>query len=94
MGQIGSLKGVGQLIIDGDEFDGVNYSITVSVDPSGVKDQRGKITTSGKALWDLSEVGGGMLRLEDGTEVDIVLLSTNEAQFVAEIQVNGPLPGF
>ena len=94
MGQIGSIKGVGQLIIDGDEFDGVNYSITVSVDPSGIKDQRGQITTSGQALWDLSEVGGGMLRLKDGTEVDIVLLSTNVAQFVAEIQVDGPLPGF
>ena len=94
MGQIGSLKGAGQLIIDGDEFDGVNYSITVSVDPSGVKDQRGQITTSGQALWDLSEVGGGVLRLEDGTEVDIVLLSTNIERFVAEISLPGPLPGF
>ena len=94
MSQIGSLKGVGQLIIDGDEFNGVNYSITVSVDPSGTKDQRGQITTSGQALWDLSEVGGGVLRLEDGTEVDIVVLSTNVAQFVAEIQVDGPLPDF
>ena len=94
MGQIGSLKGVGQLIIDGDEFDGVNYSITVSVGPSGIKDQRGQITTSAQALWDFSQIGAGVLRLEDGTEVDIIHLSTDGLRTVAEIHVNSPLPGF
>ena len=94
MRQIGNLNGVGQLIVDGDEFDGVGYSITVSI-ADGEKIQRGQITPpSAQALWDLSEVGGGVLRLEDGTEVDIVLLSTNVTQFVAEIQVNSALPGF
>ena len=94
MGQIGSLKGVGQLIVNGDEFDGVKYSITVSIDEFGMKKQWGQITTSAQVLLDLSEVGGGVLRLEDGTEVDVVHLSTVPAGTVAEIQVNGPLPGF
>ena len=94
MGQIGSIKGVGQLIVGGEEFDGTKYSIIVSVDPSGVKDQRGQIRTSAQVLLDLSQLGGGVLRLEDGTEVDIVLLSTDVAQSVAEISVPGPLPGF
>ena len=94
MGQIGSLKGVGQLIVDGDEFDSVNYSITVSIGPSGIKDQRGQITASAQALWDFSQIGGGVLRLEDGTEVDIIHLSTDIVRNVAEIHVNSPLPGF
>ena len=39
MGQIGSLKGVGQLIVGGEEFDGVKYSIIVSIDEIGTKNQ-------------------------------------------------------
>lgn len=94
MGQIGSIKGVGQLIVGGEEFDGVKYSIIVSIDEIGTKNQRGQITTSPQVLLDLSQIGGGVLRLEDGTEVDIVHLSTDVAEFVAEIHVNDPLPGF
>jgi len=94
MGQIGSIKGVGQLIVGGEEFDSVKYSIIVSIDKLGMKKQWGQITTSPQALLDLSQVGGGVLRLEDGTEVDIVHLSTDVAKSVAEISVPGPLPGF
>ena len=94
MGQIGSIKGVGQLIVGGEEFDGVKYSIIVSIDEIGTKHQWGQITTSPQVLLDLSQIGGGVLRLEDGTEVDIVHVSTDVAQSVAEIQVNDPLPGF
>ena len=94
MGQIGSLKGVGQLIVGGEEFDGVKYSIIVSIDEIGTKHQWGQITASPQVLLDLSQIGGGVLRLEGGTEVDIVHVSTDVAQSVAEIQVNDPLPGF
>ena len=94
MGQIGSIKGVGQLIVGGEEFDRVKYSIIVSIDEIGTKHQWGQITASPQVLLDLSQIGGGVLRLKDGTEVDIVHVSTNVAQSVAEIQVNGPLPGF
>ncbi len=84
----------GRRHVDGDEFDSVNYSITVSVGPGGIKDQRGQITASAQALWDFSQIGGGVLRLEDGTEVDIIHLSTDDVRNVAEIYVNGALPGF
>ena len=94
MGQIGSIKGVGQLIVGGEEFDGVKYSITVSIDEIGTKNQWGQISTSAQVLLDLSQLGGGVLRLEDGTEVDIVHLSTDVAESVAEISLCSPLPGF
>ncbi len=94
MGQIGSIKGVGQLIVDGEEFDGTKYSIIVTIDELGTKNQWAQITASPQVLLDLSQVGGGVLRLEDGTEVDIVHLSTDVAKSVAEISVPGPLPGF
>ena len=93
MGQIGSLRGIGQLIIDGDEFDGVSYAISVSI-ADGEKIQRGRVRASPHVLWEFSDAGGGVLRLEDGTEVDIVHLSTDVAESVAEIQVSDPLPGF
>ena len=93
MGQIGSIEGFGQLIVGDDEFTGVGYTIFVSI-ADGEKIQRGQVTASAQVLWDLSQAGGGVLRLEDGTEVDIVHLSTDLAQTVAEIYVNGPLPGF
>ena len=94
MGKIGSIKGVGQLIVGGEEFDGVKYSIIASIDEIGTKHQWGQITASPQVLLDLSQIGGGVLRLKDGTEVDIVHVSTDVAQSVAEIHVNGPLPGF
>ena len=94
MGKMGSIKGVGQLIVGGEEFDGVKYCIIVSIDELGMKKQGGQITTSAQVLLDLSQVGGGVLRLEDGTEVDIVHLSTDVAESVAEISVPDPLPGF
>ena len=94
MDKIGSIKGVGQLIVGGEEFDGVKYSITVSIDELGTKKQWGQITTSAQVLLDLSEVGGAVLRLEDGIEVDIIHVSTDVAESVAEISVNSPLPGF
>ena len=94
MGQIGSIKGVGQLMVGGEEFDGVKYSIIVSIDELGMKNQWGQIRTSAQVLLDLSQLGGGVLRLEDGTEVDIVHLSTDVAESAAEISVPGPLPGF
>ena len=92
MGQVGSIKGVGQLIVGGEEFDGVKYSIIVSIDEIGTKHQWGQITASPQVLMDLSQIGGGVLRLEDGTEVDIVHVSTDVAQSVAKIQVIGELP--
>ena len=90
---VGHLKGFGHLIVGYDEFGDVGYSITVSID-SGVKNQRGQITAPPQALLDLSQLGGGVLRLEDGTEVDIVHLSTDIVNSVAEIHVIGSLPGF
>ena len=93
MGQVGSLKGVGHLIIDGDEFDGVSYAIFVSI-ADGDKIQRGRVRASPAVLWKFSDAGGAVLRLEDGTEVDIVHVSTDLAESVAEIYVDGPLPGF
>ena len=93
MGQVRSLKGAGQLIIDGDEFDGVSYAIFVSI-ADGEKIQWGRVRASPAVLWKFSDAGGGVLRLEDGTEVDIVHLSTDVAESVAGISVNGPLPGF
>jgi hypothetical protein len=92
MTHLGTIEGVGRLIVDSDDTCEAEYRIRISqTGAAGLKSARGTLSADQSALWKAMNLRKARLRLEDGTEVEIIIERLGDP---ADIIVNDPIPGF
>ncbi len=94
MPQIGDLEGVGSLIVNGEEFKEVRYSINAE-DQHSDNDKTfvGEIKAPADALWKLFHYDEAFLRLENNTDLRIVHIQTDVGASIAKIRIKDKVPG-
>jgi hypothetical protein len=93
MSKLGSLSGIGALLLDGDPIAKAEYEIVVNQDDAGRKLAFGwmRISKHAIGLIDVS-TGNYSLELQDSRRVELVL--GEAAENVINFDVSGPVPGF
>ncbi len=91
MTYLGSLRGTGRVLIDGEDIGGASYEIRV-YRTKHRKEARGRIDADISTIQRFIEANGAVLQLEDGQTLQI-LLERWQGNAV-EIVVSGPVPGF
>ena len=94
MGHLGTIEGIGRLIVDSADVCETRYRISVQQ-----RDEFGPIMNSGTLEADLDELHKAwssgsdcVLRLETGDEISLNIDALTDSG--AAISVNGPIPGF
>lgn len=93
MNKLGSLTGVGALLLDGELVAKAEYEITVNQDDAGLKLAFGWMRVSNQVIGLIDQsTGNYSLKLENSGSVELALgeITGNTINF----DVSGPVPGF
>lgn len=92
---LGELHGLGTLTLDDTHYAEVEYHIVVRRDWADRVIAEGMLSADSRILFNLfTTENGGILRLEDGGEMRIVLRDHAVGTEFGDIKVDGPVPGF
>ena len=94
MTYLGSIRGSGRVLVDGEEVGEARYSISV-FQPRHLKVANGTLEADDSVIWAAYQASRGCaLVLEDGESVEFVYRQSSVGSGIAAIDVSGPVPGF
>jgi hypothetical protein len=93
MVHLGTLRGLGVIVLDDQRFEGMRYEIHVEQrGQGGVKSGTGAMTGNWAAMNAAFRKGGAVLELQTGDTLEFVI--TSLAADGSVIKVSGPVPGY
>ena len=91
---LGSIHGVGRVIVDGKDIGEARYEISV-FKPNHLMNARGTLEAEGSVLWGAYQAKENpTLVLETGESISFLVSSARPFDRTARIAVNGAVPGF
>lgn len=94
MRKLGSLKGVGALIVGDERIEDVRYEIDVWQEAGGLKSARGTLQSSGNDFFKAFDRNPVVLETADGETLGVTIAHLTLPFGPATIVVNGAVPGF